>query len=100
MANTEEMSIEFTRQTLNSCFAQNYVVPDYQREYVWDEDPKKSQVDQLLFDIEEAYEHNFNKQYFIGSIVVYKNGTTLEVIDGQQRLTTFFIFLCALYHLY
>ena len=59
MANTEEMSIEFTRQTLNSCFAQNYVVPDYQREYVWDEDPKKSQVDQLLFDIEEAYEHNF-----------------------------------------
>lgn len=100
MTNTEEMSIEFTRQTLQSCFSQNYVVPDYQREYVWDEDPKKSQVEQLLSDIEEAYENNFNKQYFVGSIVVYKNGTTLEVIDGQQRLTTFFIFLCALYHLY
>ena len=35
--------------------------------------------------------------YFIGSMVVYKfNKNTLGVVDGQQRLTTIIIFLCAL----
>lgn len=96
----ENVSIGFDQYNITGCFTNyTYIVPDYQREYVWDEDPKKSQVEELLHDIEEAYENN-KQQYFVGTIVVYKNGQNLEIIDGQQRLTTFFIFLCALHHLY
>ncbi|WP_319327042.1 DUF262 domain-containing protein [Bradyrhizobium sp.] len=70
-----------------------YAVPDYQREYVWTDD----QVDQLLRDIRTEQSDEINSDYFIGSIVVCpgKNGR-LDLIDGQQRLTTLFIALCAL----
>ena len=82
--------------TVASVFQDFYVVPDYQREYVWDTE----QVEQLLTDIynelagiapEEAPE------YFIGSIVVCPGrGGTLDLIDGQQRMTTLFLTLCAI----
>ena len=38
-----------------------YVVPDYQREYVWTE----VQINQLLDDIYEEFDFNPNKEYFI-----------------------------------
>ena len=62
-----------------------YVVPLYQRNYAW----RKDEIEQLLQDVYEAYKSNPNGNYFIGSLVVLKrqNGD-LEVIDGQQRLTT------------
>ena len=73
------------------CF---YIIPDYQREYVWTE----KEVNQLLGDIDEQLESSSQREYFIGTILVspvtLKN--TFEVIDGQQRLTTFFLILCAL----
>lgn len=34
-------------------------------------------------------------EYFIGSIVAYKDGDVFQLIDGQQRITTLFIALCA-----
>ncbi|MES2634836.1 MAG: DUF262 domain-containing protein [Pseudomonadota bacterium] len=71
-----------------------YVVPTYQREYVWEPE----QVEQLLSDI--LLEHNSSdhvSEYFIGSIVVCPGeGGTLELIDGQQRLTTIYVALCAI----
>ena len=94
--NDEELSVDFSKQTLQNCFVQNYVVPDYQREYVWE----KTQIDQLLSDMYEAYQENPAKQYFVGTVVVYKSRSKLEVIDGQQRLTTFFIMICALRSIY
>lgn len=62
-----------------------YVVPLYQRNYAW----RKDEIERLLQDVYEAYKNNPNGNYFIGSLVVLKrqNGD-LEVIDGQQRLTT------------
>lgn len=70
-----------------------YTVPDYQREYVWGE----KEVNKLLEDINEEYsrEKGADSEYFIGSIVVRKNGKEVEVIDGQQRLTTLVLCLCA-----
>lgn len=73
-----------------------YVVPDYQREYVWETD----QVEQLLTDINAELagaDPAKAPEYFIGSIVVCPgtNGV-LDVIDGQQRLTTIFVTLCAI----
>ena len=67
-----------------------YVVPDYQREYVW----KTKQVDQFLNDIYEGLTLGSAKEreYFIGNIVVCpKSSDEYEVIDGQQRITTIYI---------
>ena len=89
----DELNIDFTKQTLELCFKQSsYIIPDYQREYVWEEENVKA----LLDDIIGACNHSFEKQYFVGTIVVYKTNSKFEVIDGQQRLTTFFILICAL----
>lgn len=72
-----------------------FVVPDYQREYVWKVD---DQIEQFLIDIDDEYEPHAKQQtsYFIGSIIVVKNDEKYNVIDGQQRLTTIVISLCAL----
>lgn len=76
-----------------------YIVPDYQREYVWKED----QVITLLEDIKSnalEVEAEDEDPYFIGSIVVYSDHNRLAgkfmLIDGQQRLTTIFLLLCAI----
>ncbi len=73
-----------------------YIVPDYQREYVWQE----KEVLQLLEDINEQI--GSSNEYFIGTILVSPTDTKnhYEVIDGQQRLTTFFLLLCALRHFF
>jgi uncharacterized protein with ParB-like and HNH nuclease domain len=77
---------------LSDVFKNFYVVPDYQREYVW----KTDNVSELLADIFQQFSDNFESEYFIGSIVVCKNRDgQFEVIDGQQRLTTLFACLCA-----
>jgi uncharacterized protein with ParB-like and HNH nuclease domain len=82
-------------EAFRECF---YVVPDYQREYVW----KDKEVQQLLEDIDEQVDGRTNQEYFIGTILV--SPTTqknhYDVIDGQQRLTTFFLLLCALKNLF
>ena len=82
-------------ESFRECF---YIVPDYQREYVWTD----KEVHQLLEDINDEIDTSSTKEYFIGTILVspaaQKNH--YEVIDGQQRLTTFFLLLCALKHIF
>ena len=77
-------------------FKDFYAVPDYQREYVWE----KEQVEQLLGDINDERTGNDPVQapeYFIGSIVVCPgDNEVLELVDGQQRMTTLFLILCAI----
>jgi uncharacterized protein with ParB-like and HNH nuclease domain len=71
-----------------------FIVPDYQREYVWKVD---DQVEQFLIDIENEFEpkSDTQKSYFIGSIIIVENNGKFDVIDGQQRLTTIILSLCA-----
>ena len=78
-------------QAFRECF---YVVPDYQREYVWTD----REVIRLLDDINEQVEARTDKEYFIGTVLVSPTDQKgqFDVIDGQQRLTTFFLLLCAL----
>jgi len=75
-----------------------YVIPDYQREYVW---KPEEQVEQFLSDIEDEFNPDSDSQvsYFIGLIILVKNGNKMDVIDGQQRLTTIVISICALRNL-
>ena len=79
------------QEAFRECF---YVVPDYQREYVWTE----KEVQQLLQDIDEEFDVGDRREYFIGTVLVSPTEQSghFEVIDGQQRLTTFFLLLCAL----
>lgn len=69
-----------------------YTIPKYQREYIWG----GREWEALYDDISEN-----NDEYFIGSIICIPLGDTikpyLEVIDGQQRLTTLSLFLTAIY---
>lgn len=91
------LNIEYSKLNLDGCFKNHYIVPDYQREYVW----KENEVEQLLADINDAYNTNNKKPYFLGMTVVYQgDNSSLELIDGQQRITTFFILLCVLIHRY
>lgn len=69
-----------------------YVIPKYQREYTW----SYKEWDALYDDITENLEG-----YFIGSIICINTSDSfnpcLEVIDGQQRLTTLCLLLLAIY---
>jgi uncharacterized protein with ParB-like and HNH nuclease domain len=71
-----------------------YVIPRYQREYTWN----KSNWEALFDDIVEC-----NDTYFLGSIICVNQSKDsldvqkLELVDGQQRLTTLSILLLALY---
>lgn len=80
-------------EAFRECF---YIIPDYQREYVWAD----KEVYQLLEDINEQIDGSAENEYFIGTVLVAptKQKNHFEVIDGQQRLTTFFLLLCVLHH--
>lgn len=75
-------------------------IPIYQRTYTWE---SKNQVEQLLGDIiefGEEYKDNTRTDYYVGNIIV-KNQTRgflteRVVIDGQQRITTTILILCAI----
>lgn len=70
-----------------------YTVPRFQRDFSWTEE----EVEQLWDDINRAISDAADS-YFIGSIVLKDTGNAaaFEVIDGQQRLTTISLLLCAL----
>jgi uncharacterized protein with ParB-like and HNH nuclease domain len=79
-------NLEFTDLPIQKLFQNFYVIPDYQREYVWGE----KQVSQLMTDVYDEFSNNPGSEYFLGSLVVCraKESHKYEVIDGQQRLIT------------
>jgi uncharacterized protein with ParB-like and HNH nuclease domain len=91
-----EQTIQSLDIKIADVFQAFYAVPDYQREYVWETE----QVEQLLGDINAELAGNdpaTAPEYFIGSIVVCPAAdSVLELIDGQQRMTTLFLLLCAI----
>lgn len=75
----------------------HYSIPIYQRNYAWGE----KEITQLIQDISDYAEKNANKDYYIGTLVVYERKDEIkdlvyETIDGQQRLTTLTILLSTL----
>jgi len=76
-----------------------YIIPAYQRSYSWE----KEQCIELLEDLKQAFheqEEDKKEGYFLGNIVTAestKNPDILEVIDGQQRLTTLTILIKVLF---
>lgn len=80
--------------TFNDLFGKDrtYSVPKYQRNYSWSED----QWEDLWCDIEDLEKSNY--PHFMGSIVLQetKDAKNIDIIDGQQRLTTLSIFMSAI----
>jgi uncharacterized protein with ParB-like and HNH nuclease domain len=80
----------------------DFLIPDYQRPYAWEEEKHCQTLwdDIFAFAFPDNNYQNFNQddEYFLGSIVTFKNDRDkLEVIDGQQRLTTLMLLLRAFY---
>ncbi|MBI3585249.1 MAG: DUF262 domain-containing protein [Nitrospinae bacterium] len=67
-------------------------VPPYQREYKWEE----IHIRELITDIHNSISTS-DKEYFLGTVVLSEKQNTkeLEIVDGQQRITTIVIFLSA-----
>ncbi len=84
-------------EILDDITRQNIVLPEFQREYVWE----KEQAKQLMV--------SFHKDYPTGSLLFWKTanppdlknlriqkekiGTTTVILDGQQRLTTLYLLI-------
>ena len=65
-----------------------YKIPRFQRPYSWDHVNVEEFWNDAVVDSES--------DYFIGNFVVYDDKGILGVVDGQQRLTTITLLLCAL----
>lgn len=77
-----------------------YKIPRYQRPYKWEDE----QVDKLWDDVYESFE-NGDENYFLGSIITAKpwddeKSAYVDVVDGQQRMTTLMIMFCVIRDLY
>lgn len=68
--------------------SENIRIPAYQRAYSWE----AKQCYQFLEDLLEQK----GKKYYLGQILFERDGNTLFIIDGQQRLTTTILFLSAI----
>ena len=90
--------IDVELKTLKKILADNelfYQIPDYQRPYSWD----KENVSELIDDLSFAYINNKDEDYFCRSLVLVDN-ERFDIIDGQQRITTFTILACVFRELY
>lgn len=91
-------TIEFKHCKIQELLQDFYIIPEYQREYVWSE----KNVRELLVDVHSEFSNKSSIEYFLGTIIVCKNTTTkkLEVIDGQQRLITLSLILAVIRGIY
>lgn len=70
----------------------NLHIPEYQRPYRW----TTKNVEQLFADINNA-RANGKQDYLIGSVIIHKKeDNTLDIVDGQQRITTLYLIAKAL----
>ena len=84
-------------QLLNSGQEVMFLIPEYQRPYSWSDDEIITLFDDLWdFSIDRT-KPNGAKSYFLGSIVSYSQDGVRQIIDGQQRITSLFLLLRAIY---
>ena len=86
------LSLSAEQKNLRSLFINDdrYIVPSFQRPYRW----TKKEVKQLFDDITQAFYSN--EDYFVGNIVIargYDDKARPQIIDGQQRILTLWMYL-------
>lgn len=98
MPTTIEVNKQSVETLLGSGRAKPFVIPEYQRPYAWTDE----QVETLFEDLWEFTATSGGTEregsYFLGSVVAYENEDgEQEIIDGQQRITSLFLLLRAIY---
>ena len=92
------MTLTTTQKSIDALLTgdRQYQIPDFQRPYVWEEPQAIALVNDLL----GAWRTN-DGDYFLGSVVLvqHPSGDDVDIIDGQQRMTTLCILLALLRHL-
>ena len=69
---------------------QKFLIPEYQRPYRWSIDECQTLWNDMI-DVFNEKKNNPSMEYFLCSIVSFENkekNDALEIIDGQQRITT------------
>ena len=96
--------LNIDQKTIKGLFSDtqaDYLIPDYQRPYAWEDTECQTLWDDLFaFAIPEDDASRFKREdkYYLGPIVTFKNeGGKQEIIDGQQRLTSLLLLLRAFY---
>ncbi len=91
------------KDILATALVSYYQIPDYQRPYQWTE----KNCEKLLDDLFSSYEYYKESGYFCGSLVLIvintdseTNAETYDIVDGQQRLSTFILLAKVLADLY
>ncbi|MDM3852277.1 MAG: DUF262 domain-containing protein [Aphanizomenon gracile PMC627.10] len=95
------MELHAYTRTISDLFSvkKKYVVPRFQREYSWTKEKVSELWEDILSNITINNDQQFNhEEYFIGSLVLVGDDKSLsmQIVDGQQRLTTITILLSAL----
>lgn len=98
MPTTIEVNKQSVEALLGSGKTKPFVIPEYQRPYAWTDE----QVETLFEDLWDFTATNGGTErdgsYFLGSVVSYENEDgEQEIIDGQQRITSLFLLLRAIY---
>ena len=95
MATTIEVNKQTVKELLGSGKNKKFAIPEYQRPYAWTTDQIQTLFDDL---VEYTSGEEKDSTYFLGTIVAYENDDNeQEIIDGQQRITSLFLLLRALY---
>jgi len=75
----------------------SFVIPSYQRPYVWGDD----QIIKLLTDLIDTFNHNQatgqQNNFYLSTILTNEDNEKAELIDGQQRFTTLWMIAFEIY---
>ncbi len=94
------LSLSASQQSIQQLFetSEQYVIPDFQRPYLWEYD----ECFQLYTDLTSAFHRN-REEYFLGSVLLARgkdNSKQPIIIDGQQRIVTVWIIMKVLSEMY
>ncbi|WP_431770054.1 DUF262 domain-containing protein [Streptococcus gallolyticus] len=94
------MEFSADKITIKDLFSvgRKYTIPRYQREYSWEQSQLKDFLNDIVNNINFIERKTSN--YFFGTVILVgdmvQHKFPLQIVDGQQRLTTFTIFLSVL----
>lgn len=98
MATTINVNKQSVKDLLSSGTKTPFVIPEYQRPYAWTEDEITTLFEDLWEFATTSGGTDNDGTYFLGCVVSYENeDKEQEIIDGQQRITSLFLLLRAIY---
>lgn len=98
MPTTIEVNKQSVEVLLGSGKAKPFVIPEYQRPYAWTKDHVETLFEDLWEFTATSGGTERDGSYFLGTIVSFENENgEQEIIDGQQRITSLFLLLRAIY---